>query len=77
MDYLHSLGLAHNDINPDNIMVRDGEPVLIDFGSCQPFGARLQSLGTRGWYDELFFTSEKKHDEFSMRKMREWLEEDA
>lgn len=42
--YLHSLGLAHNDINPYNIMVReDGTPVLIDFGSCQPFDGRLQS----------------------------------
>ena len=54
--YLHSLGLAHNDINPYNIMVReDGTPVLIDFGSCQPFGGRLQSLGSPGWYEEMFF----------------------
>lgn len=51
--------------------------VLIDFGSCQPFGERLQSLGTRGWYEELFFTSEKKHDEFSMRKIKEWLDKET
>ncbi|KAM7187002.1 Protein kinase-like domain containing protein [Rhypophila sp. PSN 637] len=74
--YLHSLGLAHNDINPDNIMVKDGMPVLIDFGSCQKFGERLQSLGTPGWYEELFYTSEKKHDIYSLKKLEEWLEED-
>ncbi|KAI1745453.1 kinase-like domain-containing protein [Xylaria scruposa] len=73
VDYLHSLGLAHNDINPDNIMVKDGMPVLIDFGSCAPVGQRLQSLGTEGWYEELFFTSQFKHDIYAMGKLREWL----
>jgi serine/threonine protein kinase len=75
VDYLHSPGLAHNDINPDNIMVRDGMPVLIDFGSCAPYGMRLQSLGTPGWCEETFFTSEKKHDTFSLGKLREWLQD--
>jgi serine/threonine protein kinase len=73
--YLHSLGLAHNDINPDNIMLKDGMPVLIDFGSCAVVGERLQSLGTEGWYEELFFTSEKKHDVYSLNKLREWLKD--
>lgn len=74
--YLHDTGLAHNDISPHNIMFRkDGEPALIDFGSCARFGERLQSLGTAGWYEELFFTSEKKHDEYSIRRLREWLVE--
>ena len=72
--HLHSLGLAHNDINPSNIMVRDGMPVLIDFGSCQPFGGRLQSLGSPGWYEEMFFTSQAKHDTYALKKLREWLE---
>ncbi|KAI0407488.1 kinase-like domain-containing protein [Xylaria palmicola] len=71
--HIHSLGLAHNDINPDNIMIKDGMPVLIDFGSCQPFGMNLQSLGTDGWYEE-FFTSETKHDEFSLKKLKQWLQ---
>jgi serine/threonine protein kinase len=74
VDYLHSMGLAHNDINPYNIMVRDGMPALIDFGSCRPFGERLQSLGTPGWYEEEFWTSEKKHDEYSLGKLEEWLQ---
>ncbi|KAI1132463.1 kinase-like domain-containing protein [Nemania abortiva] len=72
--HIHSLGLAHNDINPDNIMIRNGMPVLIDFGSCQPFGMHLQSLGTDGWYEELFFTSEAKHDEYSLKKLKQWLQ---
>ena len=72
--HIHSLGLAHNDINPSNIMVRDGMPVLIDFGSCQPFGWRLQSLGWPGWYEELFFKSQAKHDTYALKKLREWLE---
>ncbi|WPH00191.1 Hypothetical protein R9X50_00301400 [Acrodontium crateriforme] len=41
--HLHSLGLAHNDINPDNICLgQDGHhAVIIDFDSCMPFGQRL------------------------------------
>lgn len=74
VDTLHSLGFAHNDINPYNIMVKNEMPVLIDFRSCQPFGKRLQSLGTRRWYEKLFFTSEKKHDEYSLGKLREWIQ---
>jgi serine/threonine protein kinase len=74
VQHIHSLGLAHNDINPDNIMIKDGTPVLIDFGSCQPFGANLQSLGTDGWYEEDFFTSEAKHDEYSLKMLKEWLQ---
>ncbi|KAM5365148.1 hypothetical protein ACJZ2D_011135 [Fusarium nematophilum] len=74
VDYVHSLGLAHNDINPDNIMIRGGKSVLIDFGSCQPVGKGLQSLGTPGWYQEIFHTSEKKHDTYSLTKLRDWLE---
>jgi hypothetical protein len=55
-------------------MVKDGMPVLIDFGSSQPFVTRLQSLGTEGWYEEVFFTSEKKHDTYSLTILREWLQ---
>ena len=73
--YMHSLGLAHNDINPHNIMVRDGMPVLIDFDSCQPFGKHLQSAGTVGWCKEAFWTSEKEHDIYSLNKLQQWLRE--
>lgn len=72
--YLHGLGLAHNDLNPHNIMVKDGMPGLIDFGSCARFGGRLQSLGSPGWYEELFYTAEARHDTYALNKMREWLD---
>ncbi|KAK5996740.1 MAP kinase kinase kinase win1 [Cladobotryum mycophilum] len=76
VEHLHGLGLAHNDINPNNIMVNgDNLLVLIDFGSCQPFGKLLLTMATEGWYEEDFFTSEKEHDMFAMRKMWTWLED--
>ena len=55
-------------------MVKGGMPVLIDFGSTQPFSQNLQSLGTDGWYEEIFYTSEKKHDIFSLLKLKECLQ---
>ncbi len=39
LDYLHSQGVSHNDIKPDNILIRDGAIKLIDFGQTRPFGS--------------------------------------
>lgn len=53
--YLHSVvGVAHNDLNPSNIMVgKDRMPVLIDFGSARPLGCKMGfSVGTPGWMEE-------------------------
>lgn len=41
IDFLHSLGLAHNDIIPDNTCVANGRAVIVDFDSCLPFGQKL------------------------------------
>jgi hypothetical protein len=78
VEHLHALGYAHNDLNPFNIMVdEDDEVVVIDFGSCAPFGKRLMSTGTYGWIDEEFSTSEKRHDVAALDKIERWLDDAA
>lgn len=82
--FLHSLGLAHNDLRPANIMVREADngsfiPVLIDFGSCAPFGARIHGRGSLDFVDledKESFISHARHDEFSLKRLYEWWDED-
>ncbi|KAJ5605145.1 hypothetical protein N7510_010299 [Penicillium lagena] len=48
IQHLHTLGWAHNDLTPYNILVhRDGMPVLIDFGGCQLVGTHLKYVRDR------------------------------
>lgn len=55
--HLHSLGWAHNDLNPTNIMVHcpdDGNavPILIDFNSARKIGTLLGTFrGSHGWFE--------------------------
>jgi serine/threonine protein kinase len=79
IQYLHSLGLAHNDINPSNIMVDEesGEPVLVDFGSSHRLGSKLTfSRGTPGWTEEGddYILSKESHDISALEKIRLWLD---
>jgi serine/threonine protein kinase len=47
--HMHSLGLAHNDITPDNIMLdENGCAVIIDFNNSGILGVPCRS-GTPGW----------------------------
>ncbi|KAF8969957.1 kinase-like domain-containing protein [Flammula alnicola] len=49
LDFLHGLGLVHDDINPRNIMLNAvGHAIIIDFDSCAPIGAKSRG-GTPGW----------------------------
>jgi len=75
VDHLHSLGLANNDLNPNNIMVKNGLPVLVDFGSAGLFGESLYTSSTPEWYPPMFTTSEKRHDIECLAKLREWIKE--
>jgi serine/threonine-protein kinase PknG len=49
LGYLHSLGLAYNDLKPDNIMVSDGAVKLIDLGAVAAMSAYDCIYGTPGY----------------------------
>ena len=46
LEYIHSLGVIHRDISPENIMLRnsDGLAMLIDFGSIKDAAHKVDSL---------------------------------
>lgn len=75
--HMHSLGWAHNDLNPANIVLtREGRPILIDFDSARRIGEELSSRGTKGWIDcemDDYTTSEARHDISALNKLRTWL----
>lgn len=72
--HLHSLGVAHNDINPSNIMLDEhGRPIIIDLGSCKPFGVELTELGTPGWNEGFDDISSATNDNIALKKIQEWL----
>ncbi|WP_254449305.1 serine/threonine-protein kinase, partial [Anabaena sp. UHCC 0253] len=45
LEYIHSVGVIHRDISPDNLMLRseDQSPVLIDFGGVKQVAATVAS----------------------------------
>src|SRR4051794_22104934 len=49
---LHHRGLAHLDVKPANVVLRDGHPVLLDFGATHPIGSLQPAgnpVGTEGY----------------------------
>jgi len=46
--YLHGRGVVHLDVKPSNVCLRDGRPVLIDFGIARPAGTLRRSGAPRG-----------------------------
>ena len=40
LSHMHSSGLLHMDVKPDNIILVHGRPVLFDFGSIRKIGAK-------------------------------------
>lgn len=72
--HLHSLGLAHNDINPANIMLDGDKAIIIDFGSCRAVGESLEGVGrTYEWYDEKLQRAVFENDLHDLEEIRIWL----
>ena len=46
--YLHGLGVAHLDLKPANLMLRDGRVIMIDLGYALPLGEDPPPGGPRG-----------------------------
>jgi len=72
--HLHDLGYCHNDVKPDNIVLKtDGTPVLIDFDSCLPINQVLGKGTTKGWGDEDSKISCVKNDWLGLALVEEHL----
>ncbi|KAJ7161730.1 kinase-like domain-containing protein [Mycena filopes] len=72
--HLHSLGFAHNDINPNNIMVSaDGRPIIIDFDSSLELGKPLENKGASPDWQYPGSTSAEQNDLWALAHLREWL----
>ncbi|KAK4463426.1 hypothetical protein QBC42DRAFT_173628 [Cladorrhinum samala] len=70
---LHRLGLAHNNIKPENVVVSNGgdRAVLVNFGNCLPWGKKLPVLYSGSGGQNL---STKDNDIKGLRQLRSWLE---
>jgi serine/threonine protein kinase, bacterial len=47
LDYIHSQGVIHRDISPDNLILRSSDqlPILIDFGGVKQVAAKAEQSG--------------------------------
>ncbi|CAG8020086.1 unnamed protein product [Penicillium olsonii] len=72
--HLHTLGIVHNDINPNNIMFEGETPVIIDFDSARPLGYSLDWVKmTYGWYNHETKLSLPTNDLDALHEMKLWL----
>ncbi|CVL04874.1 uncharacterized protein FMAN_12917 [Fusarium mangiferae] len=75
LEHLHSLGLAHNDLSPLNIMFTDkDEPVLLDFDTCHPIGTELKKGGQIGEWQGIPHAVYKKSSTECDMKALEYLD---
>jgi serine/threonine protein kinase len=72
--HMHRLGLVHNDLNPANIMMDHGKPVIIDFDSCKREGDKLDKGGSPLWaLDNPEWRSRRENDVYGLNKLRKAL----
>lgn len=78
IQYLHSLGLIHCDINPRNILMNGEIPVIGDFDSCRREGKELGiKAGTEGWTRKDFKFANPENDYYGLSKIRDFLLENC
>ena len=74
IDFIHGIGLCHNDINLSNIMLdSDLNVKLIDFDSCAREGEPLLKVGTPDWMDNTLELSSKDNDLCALRKVKNFI----
>lgn len=60
--YLHSLGVAHNDIRQETVCIDDEDSaVIVDFEVCLPFGATIPKGPRDGFHDPFSSTNNDEH----------------
>lgn len=77
LDFLQRIGYAHNDIDPEKIMVeKDGEPVTIDFDSCVRIRERMGAkAGTPFFSDDDATCSRPENDLCSYKLLNNYMED--
>lgn len=76
MKHIHSLGLAHNDLHPRNIMFKadDYTPIIIDFDSTAPIGKLLVKHGDFPLQDGDPAISDEKNDYYLLWQLKKFLD---
>ncbi|CAG8024690.1 unnamed protein product [Penicillium salamii] len=78
LNHLHSLGIVHNDINPNNIMFEGDPPVIIDFDSARVIGCDLTWVKqTDGWFNQKINRALPSNDNAALQEIKLWLLGDA
>ena len=76
VEHIHGLGYVHNDLKPDNVMVKeDGGAVVIDFDSVMKMGASMWGNVPRtpGWFDPRQGVAVVENDWDAVRELKEWM----
>lgn len=75
IEHLHSLGLVHGDLNPNNILSHGEGFVVIDFDSCARRGEKLGLKGGTEQYTQDYDIAEFSNDWYAFDKIVEYLQE--
>jgi serine/threonine protein kinase len=72
---MHTLGIAHNNIRPTNIMMDGDMPIIIDFASTLSFGKGLAGwrAGSQPWIPPEAIASDEYNDHYAAQQIYHWL----